>query len=257
MADPAPPATPFVGTAGWSVPTATPGPGTHLERYARRLRGVEINSSFYRPHARTTYERWAASTPSHFRFAVKVPGQITHDLRLSGTRALVDRFLDESAGLGARRGPLLLQLPPSFAYSARTVGRFLSLLRDRHEGAVVVEPRHPSWFATGAEALLTSYRVARVGADPPRAPEGDVPAAWAGIRYFRLHGSPRMYWSPYPPAALRRLVTELRLAAASATEVWCVFDNTASGAAFPNARAVHRAIQSRAARRHAGPTRQS
>ena len=67
----------LVGTAGWSIPKGSPdgfeGDGTHLERYARRLPCVEINSCFYRPHALQTYERWAAATPDHFRFAVKLP----------------------------------------------------------------------------------------------------------------------------------------------------------------------------------------
>ena len=43
------------------------------------MNGVEINSSFYRPHAFATYARWAASTPDGFRFAVKVPRTITHE----------------------------------------------------------------------------------------------------------------------------------------------------------------------------------
>lgn len=53
------------GTAGWSIPAANreafPGAGSILERYARKMNWVEINSSFYRPHRRETYERWAAS----------------------------------------------------------------------------------------------------------------------------------------------------------------------------------------------------
>jgi uncharacterized protein YecE (DUF72 family) len=67
----------YVGTAGWSVPkehaAAFPVEGSHLERYAQVFGAVEINSSFYRPHRRTTYERWAASVPETFQFAVKVP----------------------------------------------------------------------------------------------------------------------------------------------------------------------------------------
>lgn len=248
---PEPPAVacPIVGTAGWSVPTATPGPGTHLNRYARRLRGVEINSSFYRSHARATYERWAASTPIDFRFAVKMPREISHDLRLRGCRALVERFLDETAGLGRRRGPFLLQLAPSFSYTARTVERFLSLLRQRYDGPIVVEPRHPSWFSHAADALLTSYRAGRVAADPAITPGGGAPSAWPGLQYFRLHGSPRMYWSPYQPAALAHLAERLRLAAESGAEVWGIFDNTAGGAAFPNAREVRRRVERPATRR--------
>jgi uncharacterized protein YecE (DUF72 family) len=231
------------------VPTATPGAGTHLNRYARRLRGVEINSSFYRSHAGATYERWAVSTPLDFRFAVKMPREISHVLQLRGCRAQVERFLDETAGLGHRRGPLLLQLAPSFSYAAGTVGRFLALLRQRHDGPVVVEPRHPSWFSDAADALLTSYRAGRVGADPAIAHGGGVPSAWPGVQYFRLHGTPRMYWSPYSPGALADLAERLRLAAESGAEVWCIFDNTAGGAAFPNAREVRRRVERPATRR--------
>lgn len=233
------PARPRVGTAGWAVPSGTRRLGTHLEHYSRLLSCAEINSSFYRPHARATYERWAASTPDGFRFAVKVPREITHERRLVGTRDVLDRFLDESAGLGTRRGPLLVQLPPSFAYSGRTAGRFLTVLRARYDGLVVVEPRHPSWFSPAAGALLTSHGAGRVGADPPTVPGGGLPAGWPGVRYFRLHGSPRMYWSAYAPAALSDLTTQLEQAADSGAEVWCIFDNTSSGAAFPNALFVH------------------
>ncbi len=114
--------------------------------------------------------------------------------------------------LGSRRGPLLLQLAPSFAYAARTVGRFLSLLRQRYDGPVAVEPRHPSWFCAAADALLTSYRAGRVGAVPANANAdgAGAPSAWPDLRYLRLHGSPRRYWSPYPPTALADLAARLR-----------------------------------------------
>src|SRR5687768_6862950 len=105
-----------VGTSGWSIPRASAagftGEGSHLERYGRRLRGVEINSCFYRPHAVTTYAKWAAATPAEFRFAVKLPKTITHELRLARVRAPLERFLDETGGLGGKRGPILIQLPP-------------------------------------------------------------------------------------------------------------------------------------------------
>jgi len=73
-----------VGTAGWSIPRASaeraPGDGTHLQRYARVLACSEINSSFHRSHRAAVYAKWAASTPSGFRFSVKLPRAITHDL---------------------------------------------------------------------------------------------------------------------------------------------------------------------------------
>ena len=43
----------------------------------------EINSSFYRPHKKETWERWARSVPADFRFSVKAPKAITHEARLN------------------------------------------------------------------------------------------------------------------------------------------------------------------------------
>jgi uncharacterized protein YecE (DUF72 family) len=228
----------FVGTAGWSIPRASAercaGDGTHLERYARVFSGAEINSSFHRPHAATTYTRWARSTGRSFRFAVKVPREITHDLKLRGAGPALARFLDETAALGVRRGPLLIQLPPSLAFDARIAARFFRMLRDAYGAVAVCEPRHPSWFAADADALLVRHAIGRVAADPPPVPAADRPGGWPGVVYYRLHGSPRKYWSPYDAACLDRLAGEIREARRHAP-TWCIFDNTASGAALENA----------------------
>jgi uncharacterized protein YecE (DUF72 family) len=229
----------FIGTAGWSIPRAfaahCAGPGTHLERYARLFRGAEINSSFYRPHAGATYAKWASCTPPGFQFAVKMPRQITHELELRRARPVLERFLGESAGLAEKRGPLLVQLPGSHVFDARVAGRFLERLRSLYDGPVVCEPRHISWLATRAEALLTQYRVARVAADPARAPGLHRVGGWPGLVYYRLHGSPRIYWSRYDTAFIDAIATSLCALPAS-VDAWCIFDNTASGAAIENAR---------------------
>jgi uncharacterized protein YecE (DUF72 family) len=231
----------YVGTAGWSIPRPMTqrfeGEGTHLQRYARLLRCAEINSSFHRPHAVSTYARWAASTPPGFRFAVKVPRTITHDQKLRRARLPLERFLAESAGLGEKRGPLLVQLPPSLAFDRRVASRFLELLRARFEGPVACEPRHETWLSAEAETLLVRHKVARVAADPAMS-GGDLPGGWNGLIYFRLHGSPRKYWSSYAPEYLGRLAGFLQAVSLPA-DAWCVFDNTASGAALDNAWDVH------------------
>jgi uncharacterized protein YecE (DUF72 family) len=236
----------YIGTAGWSIPRAVvrhfPGESTHLHRYARVLRCAEINSSFHRSHGAATYARWAASTPAGFRFAVKIPRTITHDRELRAARPALERFLDESAGLGTKRGPVLVQLPPSLAFDRRVVARFLDLLRSRFDGRVVCEPRHPTWFSAAAEALLVRNEVARVAADPPPAPGADLPGAWAGLVYYRLHGAPRKYWSRYDADSVARLAEALRVVPSS-VEVWCIFDNTASGAALENARELAAAMR--------------
>ena len=199
----------YIGTAGWSIPRASahrcPTEGTHLQRYARVFPCTEINSSFHRPHAESTHAKWAASTPDAFQFAVKVPRLITHDLKLLRTRRPFDQFLAESSGLGHQRGPLLVQLPPSFAFDARVAARFFDVVRTHYHGNVVCEPRHPTWFAARPHALMQRFAVARVVADPPITAGAHAPGGWDGIAYFRLHGTPRMYWSRYDASYLSRL----------------------------------------------------
>ena len=228
----------FVGTAGWSIPRACryrcPSDGTHLQRYSRVFGCAEVNSSFHRSHAAATYAKWAESTPHEFRFAVKIPRTITHDHQLRRVRVPLQRFLRETDGLGGKRGPLLMQLPPSLSFDARLAGRFLELLRREYHGAVVCEPRHETWFSSRADALLVRFNVARVAADPPPTVGADAPGGWAGLVYYRLHGAPRKYWSKYGVGYLRGLENALHTAP-PAVDAWCVFDNTASGAAFENA----------------------
>lgn len=225
----------YIGTAGWAIrkeQDALFGPGaSHLARYATRLNAVEINSSFYRPHRPATYEKWAAAVPEGFRFAVKVPKQITHEKRLSGAQDLLAAFLGQCGALGAKLGPLLVQLPPSLKFDDRTARAFFAMLRRRFAGAVACEPRHLTWFGTEAQALLAEFEIARVAADPPI---GDFsPGGFARFEYWRLHGSPKIYYSNYGEAFLKTLAGRL-----AAKDSWCVFDNTALGAAAGNALAL-------------------
>jgi uncharacterized protein YecE (DUF72 family) len=165
--------------------------------------------------------------------AVKLPKAITHEARLVGARERLAVFRGEAATLGDRLGPLLVQLPPSLAFDPSVTERFLDDLREMWPEPVVWEPRHASWFEASADALLAAYQVARVAADPALRSPAAQPGGWSGLAYWRLHGSPRKYWSSYDDACLERLANELR--ASPAAESWCIFDNTASGAAAANA----------------------
>lgn len=231
----------YIGTASWSIPrdyaAGFPGEGTHLARYAQRLSGVEINSSFYKPHQPKTYARWAASVPAHFRFAIKAPQAITHDLRLKGAEGVLEDFLDRTSQLGEKRGPLLFQLPPSLVFEPDVAEAFFAALRGRHGGPVVLEPRHKTWFTPMVEQLLTDFAIARVAADPARVPEAAEPGGFGGLVYYRWHGSPRMYYSDYAPAAIAALAQRLKSRPAAA-EAWCIFDNTTLGHATGNALAL-------------------
>ena len=226
-----------VGTAGWSIPSAAAfrfdSAGTHLERYSRQLCCAEINSSFHRPHAAATYAKWHDSTPPGFQFAVKMPRTITHERKLQDAQELFVTFLEQTEGLAEKRGPILVQLPPSLSFDASVVTRFLDEVRTVYKGTMVCEPRHATWFSPEVASLLDGYGISRVAADPPPVPEATAPAGWARLAYFRLHGSPRTYWSRYDENAIATLAGTLFRTIAE--QVWCVFDNTASGAAIENA----------------------
>lgn len=229
----------YLGCAGWALGRdyqAQPGfagEGTHLERYAWQLNAVEINSAFYRPHRPATYARWAASVGDGFRFSVKVPKLITHEHRLQDCSGQLDAFLSQCGALGDRLGCLLVQLPPSLTYDAEIAQRFFAELRARYAGAVVIEPRHPSWVQ--AQALLVDLQIAQAAVDPGRIAGDDVPSGWQGLRYWRLHGSPQMYYSDYEPAWLEHLAQRIRSSLGDGVPTWCIFDNTARGAALGNA----------------------
>ncbi len=242
-----------IGTAGWSLPAAVkaqfPDQGTHLSRYAQRLSGVEINSTFYRRHRPSTFASWASQVPGGFRFAVKMPRLITHELALRSAAAPLDEFRSDIEGLGDRLGPVLMQLPPGFAYDGALVARFLRLVRERFAGAVVCEPRHPSWHSPAATAMLHEWHVGRVAADPPRIAPIEAPGGWLGQAgdgsgttiYYRLHGRPRIYWSNYDETALEEWAQRVRGWPDDA-DVWCIFDNTAAGAATMNALSLRQVV---------------
>jgi len=230
-----------IGCAGWSLSTEHksrfPEEGTHLERSARVFSTVEINSSFYRPHRPDTYRRWADSVPDNFRFTAKVPKEITHVLRLQKAEKPLEKFLLEVANLGEKLGALLVQLPPSLILDQKAARKILTEFRNSFSGRIAWEARHVSWFSSEARNLLGEFKVAIVRADPvvagsPDPLEADAEESGASFAYFRLHGSPRIYYSAYSPEYLTALAARLWR---QAGEVYCIFDNTASGAAVPNA----------------------
>ena len=134
------------GTAGWSLPAKATEEGTRLQRYARALPCVEINSTFYRAHRATTWARWAAETPADFRFSIKAPKTITHEAKLLDSQSLIRSFLQQIEPLQGKAGPILFQLPPSLAFDVEVAERFLCALRELYSREAVLEPRHESWF---------------------------------------------------------------------------------------------------------------
>lgn len=226
-----------VGCAGWSLRREHfelfPATGSHLKRYAACFNCVEINSSFYRSHRIATYSRWAEATPSDFRFAVKLPKLITHTNRLIDVDEAISQFAGEVEGLGSKLGAVLVQLPPSLAFEADIVTRFFKQLTASIRCSLVVEPRHASWFDEAVTSTLLANGIGRVAADPAVTAAAANPIVANSIAYYRWHGTPRVYYSSYDHMTLRNLARSL--VAVASQEAWCIFDNTAAGAATTNA----------------------
>jgi uncharacterized protein YecE (DUF72 family) len=229
----------IIGTAGWSIAASQADrfgrEGSVLERYASRFGGVEINSSFYRPHRPSTWARWAESVPSDFRFSVKVPKVATHERKLIGCADALAPFCEQVTSLGDKLAVLLVQLPPKLGFDASVVTDFFGMLATLTDARAVCEPRHPSWFGDDADQLLRNLGVARVAADPALAPSAASPGGWRGLAYWRLHGSPVRYRSRYGADRLTHFAGQMRQEQDAGHAVWCIFDNTASGAAVEDA----------------------
>ena len=230
---------PVVGTAGWSISRSDapdfPEVGTALERYSQVFSGVEVNSSFYRPHRVSTWAKWAASVPDEFRFAVKIPKTITHQNKLVDVDALVAQFASEVGALGKKLSIILVQLPPKLVFDPATAESFFTLLRASINAQVACEPRNASWFDESVDNILERLQVARVAADPALGKRAAVPGGWQGLCYWRLHGSPAMYRSSYSADAIRAYARKIRTARDAGIDAWCMFDNTAASAATGNA----------------------
>ena len=122
-------------------------PDEMLAWYGERLPTVEINNTFYQMPKTAVLEAWANATPEHFRFAIKASRRITHDARLKADAAAgsVEYLYKNLAALGAKRGPVLFQLPPFLKKDLPRLSEFLSLLPQGHNAAF--EFRNDSWFS--------------------------------------------------------------------------------------------------------------
>jgi uncharacterized protein YecE (DUF72 family) len=166
---------------------------------------------------------------------VKLPKHITHVRKLIESSEALEAYIDQVGALGEKLAVLLVQLPPKQAFDQKVATNFFEEMRARSSAHIACEPRHPSWFEPAADALLARLRVARVAADPACVPEAAEPGGWRGLSYYRLHGSPRIYYSAYSEEYLDALASRVWTDAAAGRNVWCIFDNTTLGAATGNA----------------------
>jgi uncharacterized protein YecE (DUF72 family) len=179
----------FIGTSGFQYPawrgTFYPekfSTAKMLPYYAERLSTTEVNYTFHRIPSRKTVEGWNAATPDNFRFSLKAPQKVTHFAKLRNCADTMQFFATCVAALGNKLGPVLCQLPPTFAKDGPLLTSFLSGLPT--ELFAAFEFRHPSWFDDEIYESLRVHRAALCLADTSEFSTPRVATAHFG--YLRL-----------------------------------------------------------------------
>jgi uncharacterized protein YecE (DUF72 family) len=241
---------PRVGCSGWSYdhwrdgvfyPPRCPA-RRWLSFYAAHFETVELNATFYRLPRREAVTRWVEQTPTDFVFSVKVSRYLTHVNRLRDVDVHLPILLERLAPMvdAGKLGPLLWQLPPTFARSddrlEEALGRFPTHLRH------AVEFRHESWFAPEPLALLARHGVALVVADQSGAPPREWPEPTVGFSFVRFHRGRSGRRGNYSARELANWAHTLRRWARHG-DVYAYFNNDWEGFAPRNALDLQRLLR--------------
>jgi uncharacterized protein YecE (DUF72 family) len=230
-----------IGTSGWSYPhwrgSFYPR-GLPIAQQLAHMGGLfnsmEINRSFYSllsPHA---CRAWYEQTPKGFVFALKGSRFITHNKKLRDVDlALANFFASGPLALREKLGPIVWQLPETFAFDDQRLADFLcrlprttmaaAALARKHDhrlkhGACTdsgparrlrhaIEPRHESFLCPAFARLARKHGVAIVASDSASWPL--IEEITTGFVYLRLHGSERTYASSYSHRELERWASSI------------------------------------------------
>ena len=136
-----------------------------LEWYSRYFPAVEIDSTFYSPPAPNSVRRWVDLTPATFRFACKLPREITHQCRLRDCSTEFTEFLAAVEPLAAKLQVILIQLPPSFTPKDGNAALRNFLPQLPRDFRFAIEFRHAGWHRPQIIHLLEKFRVCWVWSD--------------------------------------------------------------------------------------------
>jgi uncharacterized protein YecE (DUF72 family) len=232
-----------IGTSGWSYDHWTgvlypPGlpPRDRLAHYVGAFDTVEVNATFYRWPPPATFASWRRRLPDGFELTVKAPRGLTHARRLFGPEQWLERMTAGLHELAGRRGPLLVQLPPTMERDDERLDWFLSRVPEWMQP--VLEFRHPSWVAEDVFALLERHRAAYCvmsGANLPC-----VLRATAELVYVRMHGpdAAALYAGSYSAADLAWWAERIREWEGAGRRVYAYFNNDGGGNAVRDATAL-------------------
>jgi uncharacterized protein YecE (DUF72 family) len=233
----------YIGTSGWSYdhwngvfyPPGMP-QRDRLAFYVQHFLTVEINSTYYRWPADSTFVSWRRRVPEHFRITVKAPRGLTHAARLYAPEVWIERIGRSLQALESARGVLLVQLPPDMEYDHARLAYFLDRLPRWMQ--VALEFRHPSWHQEAVFELLERYGAAYCVMSGAQLP--CLLRATAPFVYIRLHGPDpqHLYAGSYSDEQLQWWAERLDEWRSMGREVFAYFNNDGYGNAVRNAQTL-------------------
>ena len=243
--------TSHIGTSGWTYAHWAKGrfypkgmkQRDWLPHFAEHFSTVEVNASFYRLPKVEMVTRWRTVTGAGFRFAVKLWRRITHLKRLADCDQDLRSFLSVVGELGPKRGPLLVQLPPSMHRDVERLGAFLADLKaamGRRRWKVTVEFRNPDWLCEPVYRVLNRCGAALCLADMQRCPitePNDV-----DFVYVRRHGPGGRYRGRYSAKHIANDAARVQEWLSAGRDVFVYFNNDVEGHAVDNARQLIDAV---------------
>lgn len=231
-----------IGTSGWSYdhwrgpfyPEDLP-KSEWLRFYAEHFTSVEINNSFYQLPSADTLAHWRETVPPGFTFAFKANRYITHMKKLKDPEQPLNTLYERTEVLGAKLGPILFQLPPSWRFDGERLSHFLDALSSDHRHAF--EFRDERWITPEALDLLHEHEQAFCIYDfGGRLSPKEVTTDFV---YVRLHGPlDEPYRGSYNVVTLAGWAGAFSSWRRQDRDVYCYFDNDESGCATKDASIV-------------------
>ncbi len=245
-----------IGTSGWSYSWENFYPEDLAKRrrltyYSQHFTTAEVNYSFYRLPEVKTYGKWLNETEEDFCFALKLSRFITHVKRLKGIKQPLKQFLSRSKALEHKRGPILVQLPPSFSLDTKRFESFLQTARacaeelEMEDLRFACEPRHKSWFEESEERsyfiqLMRDYHCAFVFAQSEPYPYPQDEPLTSDIVYVRFHGPEKLFASKYSEEAMKKWADKISGWNQKGMTVYAYFNNDMHGYAVDNAQSLQK-----------------
>jgi uncharacterized protein YecE (DUF72 family) len=178
-----------------------------FDHYTKFFDTVELNVTFYRFPQLSFLQNWYQKSPEHFRFSVKAPKAITHYKQFHDSAQFITDFYETTnSGLQEKLGPVLFQLPPRLAYNDERLERIVNSLNPSFNN--VLEFRHETWWRDDVYKALSERNIAFCGMSHPTLPD-DVIINTSSV-YYRFHGVPNLYRSPYSKEFLQGVVNAVK-----------------------------------------------